>query len=61
MPTKIARLIRVFRNRRVQADIFEDLHVRCPKCGGRLILRQGRRGPEFFCLCPGARRPGAAE
>lgn len=28
----------------------------CPRCGGPLAARQGRRGPYFQCLCPEGRR-----
>ncbi len=26
--------------------------ARCPLCQARLVARQGRRGPYFFCRCP---------
>jgi hypothetical protein len=35
-------------------QMYSDLAPRptCPKCGGPMALRMGRRGPFFDCLCP---------
>jgi hypothetical protein len=59
LPTAVSDLLQQLRRRRVSPGLFDDLCVRCPKCGGRLILHQGKRGPEFFCLCPQPHRPSS--
>jgi hypothetical protein len=33
--------------------------TRCPRCGGVLVARVGRRGPYFHCRCREGPGPGA--
>jgi DNA-directed RNA polymerase subunit RPC12/RpoP len=35
----------------LQTDDNNQDSGRCPVCGHRLVARQGRQGPYFFCLC----------
>jgi ssDNA-binding Zn-finger/Zn-ribbon topoisomerase 1 len=37
--------------RPARRSVSEEGLLPCPKCGGPLTLRMGRRGPYFHCAC----------